>query len=84
VVRVLEVPEEGEEVAMLGTLYKESKLKPSILDEYVKDKGALAQQLGEPSAAWERQGLGERSRAQQSAAERSRAQQLGAGGGNHR
>lgn len=32
VVRILEVPEEGE-VAIVGTLYKEMKLKPSILDE---------------------------------------------------
>lgn len=32
VVRILSVPEEGE-VAVVGTLYKEMKLKPSILDE---------------------------------------------------
>lgn len=38
VVRVLEVPEEGE-VVIVGTLYKEGRLKPSILDEYVKDRG---------------------------------------------
>ena len=44
VVRILEVPEEGE-VAVVGTLYKEMKLKPSILDEYVKDR-SLSQQLG--------------------------------------
>ena len=43
VVRILGVPEEGE-VAIVGTLYKEMKLKPSILDEYVKDR-ALSQQL---------------------------------------
>jgi hypothetical protein len=44
-VRVLKVPEEGE-VAVVGTLYKEMALKPSILDEYTKDR-ALAAQLGE-------------------------------------
>lgn len=44
VVRILSVPEEGE-VAVVGTLYKEMKLKPSILDEYVKDR-ALSAQLG--------------------------------------
>ena len=43
-VRILGVPEEGE-VAVVGTLYKEMKLKPSILDEYLKDRG-LAEQLG--------------------------------------
>lgn len=32
VVRILSVPEDGE-VAVVGTLYKEMKLKPSILDE---------------------------------------------------
>lgn len=44
VVRILGIPEEGE-VAIVGTLYKEMKLKPSILDEYVKDR-ALSEQLG--------------------------------------
>lgn len=44
VVRILQVPEEGE-VAIAGTLYKEMALKPSILDEYVKDR-TMAQQLG--------------------------------------
>lgn len=33
-------------MAIVGTLYKDMKLKPSILDEYVKDR-ALDQQLGE-------------------------------------
>jgi DNA polymerase delta subunit 2 len=42
--RVLELSEE-EEVAVVGTLYKDMKLKPSILDEYVKDR-ALQSQLG--------------------------------------
>lgn len=42
--RILGVPEEGE-VAVVGTLYKEMGLKPSILDEYTKDR-ALSQQLG--------------------------------------
>lgn len=41
---ILSVPEEGE-VVVCGTLYKEMGLKPSILDEYVKDR-ALAAQLG--------------------------------------
>ncbi|PRW57144.1 DNA polymerase delta small subunit [Chlorella sorokiniana] len=44
VVRILSVPEDGE-VAVVGTLYKEMALKPSILDEYVKDR-SLGQQLG--------------------------------------
>ena len=35
-VRVLDVPEE-KEVFIVGTLYKEMSLKPSILDEYTKD-----------------------------------------------
>ena len=33
--KILELPE-GQEVAVIGTLYKEMKLKPSILDEYNK------------------------------------------------
>ncbi|KAI8101871.1 hypothetical protein M9434_006933 [Picochlorum sp. BPE23] len=41
-VRVLDVPED-KEVCIVGTLYKEMSLKPSILDEYTKDVGA---QLG--------------------------------------
>ncbi len=41
---ILAVPEEGE-VAVAGTLYKEMALKPSILDEYVKDR-TMSQQLG--------------------------------------
>ena len=32
---VLDLPE-GKEVAIIGTLYKEMKLKPSILAEYTK------------------------------------------------
>lgn len=35
-VRVLDVPEE-QEVFIVGTLFKEMSLKPSILDEYTKD-----------------------------------------------
>ena len=44
VVRVLDIPEEGE-VIVVGTLYKEMSLKPSILDEYTKER-ALSAQLG--------------------------------------
>lgn len=38
VVKILEVgaQEEGLEVCVVGTLYKDMKLKPSILDEYTK------------------------------------------------
>jgi hypothetical protein len=37
VVKILEVGRrEGTQVAVIGTLYKEQKLKPSILDEYTK------------------------------------------------
>lgn len=32
-------PREGEECVIMGTLYKEMKLKPCILDEYTKDAG---------------------------------------------
>ena len=38
--KVLEV-EEGVECVVFGTLYKEMRLKPSILDEYVKEAGEL-------------------------------------------
>lgn len=41
IVRVLDVPEDGETV-VIGTLYKEMDLKPSILDEYTKDRGLSA------------------------------------------
>ena len=41
--RVLELPEGDEEVAVVGTVYKEMALKPSILDEYVKERGVGAQ-----------------------------------------
>lgn len=34
--KILEI-KEGEECAVIGTLYKEMKLKPSILDEYTKE-----------------------------------------------
>lgn len=44
IVNVLNIPEEGE-VVVVGTLYKEMALKPSILDEYTKER-ALAEQLG--------------------------------------
>ena len=35
VASILAVPE-GQEVVVIGTVYKDMKLKPSILDEYVK------------------------------------------------
>lgn len=38
-VRVLDVPE-GKVVCIVGTLFKEMAMKPSILDEYTKDVGA--------------------------------------------
>eukprot|EP00891_Asterochloris_glomerata_P002214 jgi/Astpho2/2214/e_gw1.00040.61.1_t len=41
---ILNLPE-NDDVAVLGTVYKDMKLKPSILDEYVKDRGA-AQLVG--------------------------------------
>ncbi|KAK9828305.1 hypothetical protein WJX74_008076 [Apatococcus lobatus] len=44
VVSILAVPE-GAEVVVIGTVYKDMKLKPSILDEYVKDR-AVGQLLG--------------------------------------
>ena len=44
IVRIIDIPEEGE-VVLIGTLFKEMPLKPSILDEYTKDRG-LAQHLG--------------------------------------
>ena len=37
-VKILDL-KEGEECVVMGTLYKDMKLKPSILDEYVKDAG---------------------------------------------
>ena len=43
-VRILDIAE-GEEVVVIGTLFKQMSLKPSILDEYTKDRG-LAQHLG--------------------------------------
>ncbi|KAK9833520.1 hypothetical protein WJX81_000749 [Elliptochloris bilobata] len=36
--KILDLPE-GQEVAVVGTIYKEMKLKPSILDEYNKERG---------------------------------------------
>lgn len=39
IVRVLELAEDGGEVVTVGTLFKEMSLKPSILDEYTKDRG---------------------------------------------
>lgn len=33
------------EVVIVGTLYKEMPLKPSILDEYAKDRGIVGQIL---------------------------------------
>jgi DNA polymerase delta subunit 2 len=44
VVKILAVGEDRE-VAVIGTLYKDMKLKPTILDEYAKDPG-LRQALG--------------------------------------
>jgi len=44
VVRLVDVPEQGE-VVIVGTVYKEMVLKPSILDEYTKER-VLAAQLG--------------------------------------
>lgn len=44
VVRVLDIPEQGE-VFVVGTLYKEMALKPSIMDEYTKER-ALGAALG--------------------------------------
>ncbi len=38
VVKILEL-KEGVECIVVGTLYKEMRLKPSILDEYVKERG---------------------------------------------
>ena len=40
VAKILEVGAlpEGQEVVAIGTLYKDMKLKPSIMDEYAKDK----------------------------------------------
>lgn len=45
IVRIVDAPEGGEDVTIIGTLYKEMKLKPSILDEYVKDR-ALGAHVG--------------------------------------
>lgn len=45
VTRVLDVSEEAGEQAVIGTLYKEMALKPSILDEYTKDR-VLGTHLG--------------------------------------
>jgi DNA polymerase delta subunit 2 len=44
VVKILAVGEDRE-VVVIGTLYKDMKLKPTILDEYAKDPG-LRQALG--------------------------------------
>jgi DNA polymerase delta subunit 2 len=44
VVKILSVGED-QEVAVIGTLYKDMKLKPSILDEYAKQPG-FKQALG--------------------------------------
>lgn len=44
VAKILNVGEDAE-VGVIGTLYKDMKLKPSILDEYSKDRG-LKQALG--------------------------------------
>lgn len=47
VVSILNLPEDDDaEVVVAGTIYKEMALKPSILDEYDKDR-ALKQHLGE-------------------------------------
>jgi DNA polymerase delta subunit 2 len=39
VAKILEL-EEGKEVAVVGTVYKQMKLKPSILEEYLRERGA--------------------------------------------
>jgi DNA polymerase delta subunit 2 len=41
VVKILSVGED-QDVAVIGTLYKDMRLKPSILDEYAKDPGLKA------------------------------------------
>jgi len=46
--KILDLPE-GQEVAVIGTVYKEMKLKPSILDEY--NKARPRPRLGLRSAA---------------------------------
>lgn len=38
--KILDLEEEVECV-LIGTVYKEMRLKPSILDEYTKDMGAV-------------------------------------------
>ncbi|MEW5307844.1 MAG: hypothetical protein WDW36_010217 [Sanguina aurantia] len=43
--KILDVPE-GREVIVIGTVYKEMKLKPTILDEYNKDRGLRAALAG--------------------------------------
>ena len=51
VAKILEVGAlpEGQEVVAIGTLYKDMKLKPSIMDEYAKDKCVGG---GEGGAGW--------------------------------
>jgi DNA polymerase delta subunit 2 len=53
VAKILSVGED-QEVAVIGTLYKDMKLKPSILDEYTKQPG-FKQALGGTGGA--QQGL---------------------------
>jgi DNA polymerase delta subunit 2 len=55
VVKILNVGEDRE-VAVIGTLYKDMKLKPTILDEYAKDPG-LKQALGGTCLASDSDGL---------------------------
>jgi len=40
VTKILEVGDlpEGQETVAVGTIYKDMKLKPSIMDEYTKDR----------------------------------------------
>lgn len=41
------------QVAVIGTLYKEMKLKPSVLDEYAKDRGLRAALAAETFCRWD-------------------------------
>jgi DNA polymerase delta subunit 2 len=52
VAKILSVGED-QEVAVIGTLYKDMKLKPSILDEYAKQPG-FKQALGGTGARLQR------------------------------
>jgi DNA polymerase delta subunit 2 len=45
IVKVLDL-KEGEECVVMGTLYKDMRLRPSILDEYTKDAGLAGSDVG--------------------------------------